>query len=100
MGVAPGSYDANARTSKRCCRPRPRSRYYFTEELEISADAVDLGRAAKGMCPLLDAHKQRDIAAVSARFECPHRRRPTGRHADIRRNRRRPKPKAWSPAAN
>jgi HK97 family phage prohead protease len=65
LGVAPGSYDAKARTIEATLATTTQvKRYFFTEELEISADAVDLGRAAKGMCPLLDAHNQRDIGAV------------------------------------
>lgn len=39
-------------------------RYYFTEELEISTSAIDLGRVERGLCPLLDAHNQYSASGV------------------------------------
>jgi hypothetical protein len=102
LGVAPGSYDSKARTIEATLATATQvKRYYFTEELEISADAVDLGRAAKGMCPLLDAHNSATLRRSSARFRMSaskatnwsarsHLAKPTPPEP----------PKAWSPAAN
>jgi len=43
-------------------------RFYFTEELEISAEAIDLGRVTAGICPLLDTHNQYELNAVIGRI--------------------------------
>jgi HK97 family phage prohead protease len=65
MGFAPNSYNADARTVDAVLATATQvKRYYFTEELEISGEAIDLTRAATGMVPLLDSHNQFDTAAV------------------------------------
>jgi HK97 family phage prohead protease len=62
---AADSYDAATRTVEAVLSAgSPVKRFFFTEELEISAEAIDLGRAVSGLVPLLDAHNQRNIAAV------------------------------------
>src|SRR4051812_43130076 len=64
MGFAPDSYRADTRTVEAVLSSGSQvRRYYFTEELEISAEAVDLGRAVTGMVPLLDSHNQYEAAA-------------------------------------
>jgi len=42
----------------------PVRRSFFTEELAISPDAINLDRAAAGLVPLLAAHNQSDLCAV------------------------------------
>jgi HK97 family phage prohead protease len=65
MGFAPNSYSADTRSVEAVLSAgSPVRRYYFTEELEVSADAIDLGRAVTGMVPLLDSHNQYEAAAV------------------------------------
>lgn len=65
MGFAPDSYNAKTRSVEAVLSAGSQvRRYYFTEELEISAAAVDLGRAVTGMVPLLDSHNQYEAAAV------------------------------------
>jgi HK97 family phage prohead protease len=62
---APNSYDATARTIDAVISTGAQvKRFFFTEELEISPDAIDLGRATTGMVPLLDSHNQGTTAAV------------------------------------
>lgn len=57
LAVTPDSYDASARTVEAILSAGSAvRRYYFTEELEISAEAIDLGRVEKGICPLLDTN--------------------------------------------
>lgn len=61
----PGSYDADARTVDAVLSAGSAvRRYYFTEELEISAEAIDLMRVERGICPLLDAHNQYSASGV------------------------------------
>jgi HK97 family phage prohead protease len=61
----PGSYNSDARTVDAVLSAgSPVRRYYFTEELEISAAAIDLGRVARGLCPLLDAHNQNSASFI------------------------------------
>lgn len=66
MGMlAPDSYDAKARTVDAVLSSGAAvRRWYFTEELEISAEAIDLGRAEKGLVCLLDSHNQYATEAV------------------------------------
>jgi HK97 family phage prohead protease len=62
---AADSYDPKTRTVEAVLSAgSPVKRFYFTEELEISAEAIDLARAVNGLVPLLDAHNQSNIAAV------------------------------------
>src|SRR4051795_3112416 len=64
-GFAPNSYNADTRTVEAVLSAGSAvRRYYFTEELEISAAAIDLGRAIAGLVPLLDAHNQYEADAV------------------------------------
>lgn len=65
MGLAPDSYNAEARTVEAVLSAGSSvRRFFFTEELEISPEAVDLGRAASGLVPLLDSHNQYEADAV------------------------------------
>jgi hypothetical protein len=102
MGFAPGSYNADTRTVEAVLSTGSQvKRYFFTEELEISGDAVDLARAVSGLVPLLDSTTSMKPTPSRHRVERPHRRRPAGRHADLRPDRpRQAKSKAWSPAAS
>src|SRR5438445_80141 len=62
---APNSYNADAHTVEAALSAgSPVRRFYFTEELEISAAAIDLTRATAGLVPLLDAHNQFEADAV------------------------------------
>lgn len=69
------SYDAAARTVEAVLSAgSPVRRWSFTEELEISDQAIDLGRVTSGICRLLDSHNQWEMDAVlgsvtSARIE-------------------------------
>lgn len=68
LTLAPGSYDAEAHTVEAVLSTGAAvARYYFTEELEISAEAIDLGRVASGVCPLLDTHNQYEVGAQIGR---------------------------------
>jgi len=73
--VAPATYDSAARTVEVVLSAgAPVRRWSFTEELEISATAIDLGRVTAGHCRLLDAHNQWSIddvlgTVLSARIE-------------------------------
>lgn len=75
LSFAPGTYDATARTVEAILSSgSPVRRYAFTEELEISATAIDLSRVTAGLCRLLDTHNQWEMDAVlgtvvSARIE-------------------------------
>lgn len=75
MSIAPDSYDAENHTVEVVLSTgAPVQRYYFTEELEISEAAIDLGRVVGGVCPCLDTHNQYELAAqigriISARVE-------------------------------
>lgn len=63
--VSASSYDAEARTVDAVLSSGAEvRRYFFSEQLEISAEAIDLGRAAAGLVCLLDSHNQREAAAV------------------------------------
>ncbi|HEX8382443.1 MAG TPA: prohead protease/major capsid protein fusion protein [Sphingomonas sp.] len=69
LSVTPDSYNAEARTVEAILSAgSPVRRYYFTEELEISAEAIDLGRVERGICPLLDTHNQYELGAVLGRI--------------------------------
>jgi len=69
LSVAPESYDSAARTVEAVLSAgSPVQRYYFTEELEISAEAIDLTRVQSGICPLLDTHNQYEVDAVLGRI--------------------------------
>jgi len=62
---APGSYNADARTVDAVLSAgSPVRRYYFTEELEISETAIDLGRVERGLCSLLDGHNQYSVSGI------------------------------------
>lgn len=69
------SYDEATRTVEAVLSAgSPVRRYGFTEELEISDTAIDLGRVEAGLCRLLDTHNQWEMDAVlgsvtSARVE-------------------------------
>lgn len=66
--LAPGSYNAEARTVEAVLSAGTAvRRYYFTEELEISAEAIDLARVTGGVCPLLDTHNQYQLDGVIGR---------------------------------
>ncbi len=69
LAVAPDSYDATARTVEAVLSAGTAvRRYYFTEELEISAEAIDLARVSGGVCPLLDTHNQYQLDGVIGRI--------------------------------
>ena len=64
-GFSAASYDATARTVEAVLSTGSEvRRYYFTEELEISDEAIDLGRVERGLVCLLDAHNQWETGAV------------------------------------
>lgn len=68
LTVTPDSYDAAARTVEVVLSAGTGvRRYYFTEELEISAEAIDLARVAGGICPLLDTHNQYSLSGAIGR---------------------------------
>ncbi|MCG7348931.1 prohead protease/major capsid protein fusion protein [Sphingomonas sp. ACRSK] len=68
LALAPDSYDAEAHTVEAILSTGAAvQRYYFVEELEISADAIDLTRVAGGICPLLDTHNQFEVGAQIGR---------------------------------
>lgn len=69
LTVTPETYDAAARTVRAVLSAgSPVRRYYFTEELEISAEAIDLSRVTAGICPLLDTHNQYTVDAQLGRI--------------------------------
>lgn len=69
LSVEAESYDQAARTVEAVLSVGAAvRRYYFTEELEISPEAIDLGRVAAGVCPLLDTHNQYELNAVIGRI--------------------------------
>jgi HK97 family phage prohead protease len=69
LSVTPESYDATARTVEAILSAGTAvRRFYFTEELEISEAAIDLGRVTAGICPLLDTHNQGELNAVIGRI--------------------------------
>jgi len=62
------SYNAENRTVEAVFSSGAEVRRWFGSEiLEISADAVDLARVGSGLCPFLNAHNQYDIDAVIGR---------------------------------
>ncbi len=68
LTVTPDSYDSAARTVEVVLSAGTGvRRYYFTEELEISTEAIDLARVAGGVCPLLDTHNQYSLSGVIGR---------------------------------
>ncbi len=68
LAVSPGSYDAAARTVEAVLSAGTAvRRYWFTEELEISDEAIDLARVTAGVCPLLDTHNQYQLDGVIGR---------------------------------
>lgn len=68
LSVTPDSYDATARTVEVVLSAGTGvRRYYFTEELEIAAEAIDLARVEGGVCPLLDTHNQYQLDGVIGR---------------------------------
>jgi HK97 family phage prohead protease len=69
LSLTPESYDATARTVEAILSAGTAvRRYYFTEELEISQEAIDVSRVAGGICPLLDTHNQYELNAVIGRI--------------------------------
>ena len=68
LSLTPDSYDAEAHTVEAVLSAGTAvQRYYFTEELEISAEAIDLNRVAAGICPVLDTHNQYELVAQIGR---------------------------------
>lgn len=64
-GFTPGSYDPTTRSVEAVLSVGTAvDRGDFIEELLVSADAVDLSRAASGLVPLLNAHNRWDIGGV------------------------------------
>ena len=69
LAVTPESYNPASRTVEAILSAGSAvRRFYFTEELEISAEAIDLGRVTAGICPLLDTHNQYELNAVIGRI--------------------------------
>ncbi|VXC63323.1 prohead protease/major capsid protein fusion protein [Sphingomonas sp. AX6] len=69
LTVVPESYDESARTVEAVLSAGTAvRRNWFTEELEITAEAIDLGRVTGGICPLLDTHNQYELNAVIGRI--------------------------------
>lgn len=68
LDLTPDSYDAATRTVEAILSAGTAvRRYYFTEELEISDDAIELSRVTGGVCPLLDSHNQYQLDGVIGR---------------------------------
>ncbi len=64
----PSTYNATARTVEAVFSAGTAvNRWYGTEALTISEEAIDLTRVAAGLCPLLNSHNQRDLDAVLGR---------------------------------
>ena len=58
LAITPASYDSSSRSVEAVLSVgAPVRRYYFTEELEISEQAIDLSRVTAGVCPLLDTQR-------------------------------------------
>jgi HK97 family phage prohead protease len=65
MGFTPDSYSADTRSVDAVLSAGTQvKRYYFTEELEITPEAIDLTRAAAGQVKLLDSHNQCEADAI------------------------------------
>lgn len=63
--LTPSTYDESARTVEAVLSTGSRVRYsWMIEELEISDDAIDLGRADSGQVKLLDSHNRWEIEAI------------------------------------
>lgn len=63
--LSASTYDAEARTFEAdLATATPIRRGGFLEVLEISAGAIDLGRVASGLAPLLDSHNAYALGAV------------------------------------
>lgn len=64
----PSTYNATARTVEAVFSAGTAvNRWYGTEALTISEEAIDLTRVAAGLCPLLNSHNPRDLDAVLGR---------------------------------
>ena len=62
------SYNAEARTVEAVFSAGSAvTRWFGTEQLEVSADAIDLTRVGANLCPFLNAHNARDVAGVLGR---------------------------------
>ncbi|GAA4220255.1 hypothetical protein GCM10022253_23980 [Sphingomonas endophytica] len=62
------SYNAEARTVEAVFSAgSPVSRWFGTEQLEVSVDAIDLTRVGANLCPFLNAHNSYDVAGVLGR---------------------------------
>jgi phage head maturation protease len=66
--TAPSSIDESTRSvSAIISKGTPVQRFYGTEILTISGDAIDTARVASGQCPLLDSHQSSGIAHALGR---------------------------------
>lgn len=64
-GFSPNSYSADSRSVEAVLSVGAAvQRLYYVEELDVSADAIDLTRATAGLVPLLDAHNRFEADAV------------------------------------
>ncbi|WP_162234655.1 prohead protease/major capsid protein fusion protein [Sphingomonas sp. Leaf231] len=69
------SYDPTARTVEAVFSAGSAvTRWFGIEQLEVSADAIDLTRVASNLCPFLNAHNSRDVKdalgrVIAARIE-------------------------------
>ncbi len=64
-GIAPGSYDKKTRTVEAVfSKGSAVRRWGYVEMLEISDDAIDLGRVEKGLVNLLDTHNRWQLDSV------------------------------------
>src|SRR4051794_32572130 len=64
-GFSPNSYSAESRSVEAILSVGTAvQRLFYIEELAISADAIDLTRAAAGLVPLLDAHNRFETDAI------------------------------------
>jgi HK97 family phage prohead protease len=64
-GFSPNSYSADSRSVEAILSVGAAvQRLFYVEELAISAEAIDLTRAAAGLVPLLDAHNRFETDAV------------------------------------
>lgn len=69
LTLTPDSYDADNHTVEAVLSVGSAvQRFYFIEELEITADAIDLSRVVGGVCPILDSHNQGDTGAQVGRL--------------------------------
>ena len=64
-GITPGSYDKETRSVEAVfSKGTPVRRWSYVEVLEISVEAIDLGRVEKGLVTLLDTHNRWQLDAV------------------------------------